>query len=863
MKDNHNAMPEFAGQSVLYTNLNDIGGPEAPLVARLQDAVQAYGGVAGSQQPPAFVASFADSDHPERAIRAALAMRDELAALNEEGHTAHNHTLRVAVHTIDGQLADPPPPTNDDDDRILQRVPPNSVVVSHNTYRYVRGVFDVEPVHGLDPKGDMRDSHYIVVRSRPRQFHLSTRAVAGRETPTVGRSRERAHLTTTLHEMLNTEQLRAVSLVGPAGIGKSRVLYDFRNYLELFDTTVWLFQARCRPAARFLPYGLVRDLFAFRFEIYSGDTVATARRTLVEGVQRFIPGKGGEATAHYIGALIGLDFMYSDHLRALHESGQPVHERGIEAVAAFFAAVAADDPAVILIEGLHHADDASLDALRYLFQGCRGSRLLFVTTGNDEVLKRQQHWGEASHHEMLHIRPLTPTEQYTLSGHILHNTTADTTPLRRAVAGYSQGLPLLLEEAALYVIARFGRETQPGEINLPPFPTLVAHRLADLSDDERLVLGKAACVGVTFWVDALRELLPGLSALRLAEVLIQLEALDFIHQRRPSSFSMTSEYHFKHERIFAAVREHLPPTAEDHARMANWRISHSAQRVNEYAGLLAQRYQQAQRRVQAAEYFLRAARQAESVGALREAKVFFREAGNNLDSSSVSKQAALHFSLGRVEWQLGEFEAAAQTLPRALELTERVGDMLLRAQVLTLMGAVEHARLHYADAQAHFEHSLKLSRDVGDRRAISDNLMRLGELALESDELELAQKCFNESLSIYQTLRHEHRIATIFLSMSRLSLRKGHRDEAEALAVSALRIAHRRHSVQLKLRTMLHIATIRRPAEPTLASDIVTHVSNHPFVTPLIRAEIEHLPIKPTLRSIDTAEFQAIVARFL
>jgi tetratricopeptide (TPR) repeat protein len=856
-------MQDQTGKSVLYTNLQHIPGASTQLVQRLTDAVQAYGGSTAASTPPAFVAYFTDSDHPERAIRAALAMRDELAALNEEGHTDTHSTLRVAVNTITGREADYAPHTPLDDDRVLARVPPNSVVVSHATYRHVRGVFDVDPVNEIDPEGDLRDTHYIIISSRPRQFRLRTRAVAGRETVTVGRGAERAQLINALHDMLNTEHLRVVSLVGPPGIGKSRLVYELRNYLELFDRTVWLLEATGRADTRHLPYGVLRDLFTFRFEIFSSDTAATARRALERGVQRFMPGKHGQAAAHFIGQLIGLEFMYSEHLRVLNERGQPVRERAIEAVASFFAALAANDPAVIILSGLHHADDASLDALRYIFQSCRGSRLLFVTTSSDSILQRQPNWADTPHHDLLYVEPLTDTQTLALSEQILRRTSADADTVRRAIATHSAGNPLVLEEAALYSLGHVGTEREPTAPDLPPLEEMVRRRIADLSADERTVLAHAACVGMYFWVDALRAVLPDLPPLRLAEVLMHLEAQDFIHGRALSSFSMTAEYAFRHEQLFDIVRTHLPTSPDAHARFAVWRTSHSAQRVNEYAGLLAQRYQAAQRPDQAAEYYIRAAKHARTVGALSEAVLFLRRALQLLDDSAVSKRASLQSMLGWVEWQLGELEAAAKSLPLALTLTERVGDMLLKAQVLTTMGAVAHADGHYADARVHFEAALQFSREVGDRRAISDNLMRLGELALDSDDLDRAQECFNESLSIYQTMRHEHRIATIFLSMSRLSLRKSSRDEAETLAVTALRIAHRHNSVQLLLRTMLHIASIRQPTELALAQDIVTHVNNHPFATPLLRAEVKHLSITPARRSIDTQEFQAIVARFL
>lgn len=857
-------MQDHAGRSVLYTQLEHMRTTDTMLVGRLTAAVTAYGGtVVSNTDASTFMAVFDEGGHPERAIRAALAMRDELDALDEETQIRNPTDLRVLINSVDGRAADYPPQTPTDDDTILAKVPPRSVVVSHNTYRFVRGIFDVEAVHGIDPIGDLRDSHYIIVRSRPRQFPLQTRLLAGRETPIVGRTQERAYLTEALHDVLNNHHMRVVSLVGPTGIGKSRIVYEFRNYLELFEAEVYLFQTRCSAETRYLPYGLIRDLLMFRFEIYSSDTAATARRNLERRVQQFIPGQKGEATAHFIGYLIGLDFMYSEHLRVLLDSGQPVHERAIEAVAQYFAAVAADDPAVIIIEGLHHADDASLDALRFIFHSCRGSRLMFVTTGREEVLTRQHHWGEAAHHQVLLIEPLAPEAALVLTQYLLQGTRADVPALHHAIAAHSNGYPLLIEEAALYCMAHYPHSAQPSSLSLPTFNEMVRLRTAQLSAAAQRILGYAACIGTVFWYDALAALVPDLPTEDLEQALLALEAMDFIMAVHPSSFSTTNEYAFRHEGLYLAVQGRHAALPEDHARVANWRISHSAQRVNEYAGILARRYERAERLSQAAEYYIRAAKQADTIAALREAVIFYRKAIELLDTDSISKLSMLLFSLGRVEWQLGEFRSAAVHLEKALHLVEQVGDMLLHAQVLTTLGLVAHGSGQLPAARDYFERSLAMSRSIGDRRAISDNLMKLGELSLDSDDLDLAQACFNESLSIYQTMRHEHRIAKIFLSMSRLSLRKGSFVEAETLAVTTLRIAHRRQSIQLLLETMLILAQSRLSDDPDLATDIVTHVNNHPFVTPLLRNQINSMAVRPAPRATDTAEFRAIIAQFL
>ena len=136
--------------------------------------------------------------------------------------------------------------------------------------------------------------------------------------------------------------------------------------------------------------------------------------------------------------------------------------------------------------------------------------------------------------------------------------------------------------------------------------------------------------------------------------------------------------------------------------------------------------------------------------------------------------------------------------------------------------------------------------------------------ALDDDDFDYAQQCFRESLSIYQTIRHEHRIATIFLSMGRLSLRSGNLEEAVTMSLTALRIAHRNQVIRLLLTAMVQIAEIKlQRGQTELAMDIIFTVQEHPFITQQIRNRIEKMAVKPSGKPRDTAEFKALVESLL
>ena len=456
------------------------------------------------------------------------------------------------------------------------------------------------------------------------------------------------------------------------------------------------FRAQNVPLNRHQPYGLIRNLFTFRFEILSSDTTATARQALVRGIQRFIPDQRGEAIAHYIGQLIGLNFMYSDHIRRLQETGQAVTERAIDALAEFFRAVADDDPVMIFIQQIDLADDASIEALRYVFQRCQNSPITFMCTieDADSFSQRVPRWGENFYDRVIHLNPLPDEAIAIIAQDILDGICELSADELMYIVQDVDGNPLHVEERLLELYQRGVLKPDAASkraVHLQKETTLqqvTRNRIKILPEPAAYVLQRAACIGEWFWVSALLRLVDGMTPLEVEDALAHLESLNFIVQYDNSSFAATTEYRFKHDLIYQAAYSLGNYSNTDHALVANWRIEHSAQRVNEYAGILAERYRQAEKHVQASEYYIRAGKQAETVLATAEACHFYAAALELLDETSISKRANLSYALGKLYYENNRFEDAHIRLKESMELTKRIGDQLLQANILTALGQV-------------------------------------------------------------------------------------------------------------------------------------------------------------------------------
>jgi hypothetical protein len=165
--------------------------------------------------------------------------------------------------------------------RLEHAAPRNGVLISHDTYRQVRGVFDVEAMEPLAVKGKAEPLRvYVAKAEKARAFRLRNRGIDGVETATIGRDNEFAELCDAFEQVNQTGQGRFVVVVGEAGVGKSRLLYEFDNWLELHEQGVFYFKARAIRARSETRLGLWRDLLAFRAGVTEGDPASAVLEKL-------------------------------------------------------------------------------------------------------------------------------------------------------------------------------------------------------------------------------------------------------------------------------------------------------------------------------------------------------------------------------------------------------------------------------------------------------------------------------------------------------------------------------------------------------------------------------------------------------
>src|SRR5579859_3134726 len=504
------------------------------LWSRLDAAIAAHGGTVDKHMGDAVMALFgtpaAQENDPERAVRAALDIQAALQAFAEQTPDRPPLQMRIGINTgpvLLGAVGSGGEytalgTTVNVASRLEHAAPPGGELIGHATYRQVRGLFDVAAPPPLTVKGKAEPLQtYLVQRARPRTFRAPGRGVEGVATPMVGRAAELQQLEAAFATALAEHTTRVVTIVGEAGLGKSRLLGEFVAWLELRPAPVTVFQGRADARLTGQPYGLLRDLLAARCAIRDSDPAPVARAKLEAGLGEFLGG-ARPAAAHVLGQLIGLDFAASAHLTGLLDDPRQLRTQAFQAAVQFFAAVAQTGPVVLLLEDIHWADEGSLDLLEQLSRELPAAPLLILSLARPTLFERRPNWGAGAPaaHTRMELQPLAPRESRRLVGAILRRLPAVPAALTDLVVGGAAGNPFYVEELIQMLIdegvIRTGGAVwavEAGRLAPARVPAtlmgVLQARLDGLPGAERAVLQRAAVVGPVFWEAAVAHLAGG------------------------------------------------------------------------------------------------------------------------------------------------------------------------------------------------------------------------------------------------------------------------------------------------------------------------------------------------------------------
>jgi class 3 adenylate cyclase/predicted ATPase len=838
-----------------FTAMSETMDPEEvsetmnALWARLDAAITSHGGTIDKHIGDAIMALFgaptAHEDDPERAIRAALDMQAELRAFAEAQR--HPLRMRIGINTgpvLLGAVGTTAEYTAMGDtvnlaSRLEHAAPVGSILISHDTYRHVRGVFDVQALEPITVKGKVEPIQVYVVRAaKPRAFRVPTRGVEGIETRTIGRKAELRRMQLALDAAIEECEAYVVTVIGEAGMGKSRLLYEFTNWLDLrpANQPVWLFKGRATQEMTRLPYALIRDMFAFRFDIQDSDRAAVARDKLEQGIVALM-GQEGLEKAHFIGHLIGLDFSASPYLEGIRADTRQIRDRAFHYIAQFFMAITREHAAVILLEDIHWADDGALDLIDYLGRERHDLPLLIVGLTRPTLIERRPSWG-AQMDTYIHIElhPLSQQDSGELVTEILRKLPQVPPTLQDLIVSRADGSPFYVEELIKVLIddgvivtgaERWHvRPERLAEIRVPPTLTGVLQaRLDGLPPAERETLQQASVVGRVFWSNVL-DYLQKASAPRGAaqpiattEVLSALQHKELIFRRESSAFADAQEHIFKHAILRDVTYESVLKRQRRvyHAQVASWLIEQSGERVAEYAGVIGEHYERADEWARAADWYARAGKQAHDTYAPDVAISYFQKAlafwEEHPQSAPAARQIQAYDGLGEMlDYQSRHAEATA-SYKAMLALAEATGDMVAQARAWNGLFMAQDSQGDEQAALTSAARAEAVAQAAGAHVELAKALWRKGWVYYRLGDAEAALALGEQVLALGDTAEARAEIAPSLILTGAVNSMLGRYDQAVRSFEQALAICREigdRRRETLVLNNLGEVARLRR-----------------------------------------------------
>jgi len=769
------------------------------VLVRGTQVVEAQGGkiisYAGDNLIAVFGATEAREDAAERAVHTGLALLQIGRTLHDDMQLRYEHEgchVRVGIHTGPVLLGGGVQADHTVSGlsvniaaRMEQSAPAGGLRISHATYAQVRGVFDVEPQSPIAVKGlDEPVQTYLVQRAKARAFRVATRGIEGIETHMIGRDAELEVLQRAFRNLYTQCRLALVTVVADAGVGKSRLLYEFDNWSEARAESFTIFQGRANPQIQTQPYGLLRDILAWRFQLTDGDSLPQAQEKLVAGITPLFVDDGedlAQAHAHLLGQLIGLDFHDSRHILGIRDDAKQIRNRAFHAAAQMFRRVAQQTgyPVVLQLDDLQWADDASLDFLNYLVQVNRDVPLLVIALTRPTLFERRADWvGAEGPYERIDIRPLDKTGSRLLANELLKKLSEVPAALRELITGRSDGNPFYMEELVKMLIDQGAVETAGERWTVNPEKLLATDvpatltgvlqaRLDGLPAEERLALQQASVIGLVFWDQALAAL-----DSRAVQALPALVRRELTVPRADTRLDNVREYAFRHQMLHQVTYDTLLKRSkrELHGKVADWLSCLTGARAGDFLGATAAHYQQAGNHERAGEYFTRAAEQARTSFAHAAALDYVARALEELHSHAEAPwpdAMTLRWRLLDVRERTldmqGKRDAQLADLDALDALANAMGDVRRRAEIAKRRSRLAMRMADYPLQERSARQAMVLSERVGDEemRLEGQRLLALALMCLSEVQTAKAQSQDGLAEARRRGLRH---LESLFLN---------------------------------------------------------------------------------------------------
>jgi len=759
-----------------------------------------------------FGAPIAHEDAPERACRAAMEMQSRLEAFNDEEASKdpdfHPLKLNIGINTgmvVAGQVGAETAgrfeytvmgDTVNVASRLESFAEGGQIVISENVYERVRGSFDIKPLGEIRVKGKKEPlTAYEIVGAKRSEARIEGRVRSGTMARLQGRDAELNVLMNALQRLKNGEG-QVLAIVGEAGAGKSRLVYELQNSEQAEDTPIY--QGRCLSFGQSMPYLPFLDALRQFCHIDETDTEQAALEKLTAAV---------EAVGDNIGSVLPhIASLLSLSKEPVEIAGLPPQERQartFSAVKQLLFGAAKHRPIILVMEDLHWSDEPSRRLLDYLVKDVSDVPIMLLCLYRPVF---QHNWAEKPCYTEIQLERLSDTSSMELVKDLLG---AERIPshFQQLILEKTDGNPFFIEE-----LIRSLRDVQAvwvedGEVVIGPtldkavipdtVEEIIMSRIDRLQGPTKTVVQEAAAIGRSFRYEVLERIHTGPN--RLSWHLATLTTLGFIVGPEAGGASVAAaeemEYHFEHAMIQEVAYNSLllSRRRELHGRIGECLEELYPDRREEFLDLLAHHYYHSNNTEKALQYSVKAAAKAKQVYAADAAVLYCGRGLEILDRMEqtperTKERVGLLCDLGDIYGLTGHFDEAAGYWREILQLGEETEDPTIEAIAHQGLAGVCWQQGEFDKAREYYRLALAVRRELSDLMGQSQSLLGIGVSYYQQGNYERAREAFEECLRIQEQAQGPY-LGAVYNNLGDIYCRLGEYEKARQYLDESLRIA--------------------------------------------------------------------------
>jgi len=721
------SLVEKLGPEDAYSIMDDI---YEILIHKVHDYEGTVNEMTGDGIVALFGAPIALEDAPQRAIRSAHAIHREMVRfsnkIKQEKEGLSSLKMRIGIHTgpvVVGTLGNDlrvefkaVGDTVNLASRMEDLAEPGATYVTEETFKLTEGLFRYESLGEKEVKGKKEPvKAYRVIGPSTRRTRFDVSAERGL-TPFVGRRRE-LELLLDGFERAKAGRGQAFSIMSEAGVGKSRLFYEFIKSIANEDVTI--LEGKCLSYSRGVPYHPVIDILKSNFDIQEGDEDYKIREKVSRGLKII---RADEAST--LPYLLELLSVKDSGIDAISIAPEEKKLRFMEALRRITLKGSEIRPVIMAIEDLHWIDKISEEVFKYLFESIAGAKVLLIFTYRPEFVYT---WGTKSFHSQVNLNRLSIQESLAMVTHLLAVEKIDM-DLENLILEKTEGVPFFIEEFIksfrdLKVIERKDNKYHLAEdiqdLTIPStIQDVIMARVDNLPDGVKEVIQTGSVIEREFSYELIK-LSMDLSERELLSHLSILKDVELLYER---GIYPQSNYIFKHSLTREVVYDSILTKRKKilHEKIGNSIEALYKDNLDEYYGVLIEHFINSENYEKGAEYSRLAGRKAEKAASFIDAISYAEKRIACLEKLPVSEDLQKKIidsrvRLGLYQSQLGRLAKAKETIDPIIEVALKSGYQKRLPQIYTLIGLYNaNIEEDFTKALHHLEEALRISEERND-----------------------------------------------------------------------------------------------------------------------------------------------------